>query len=102
MRHRGRRRCAMPVLQTGRKPDDVTWPDFLDCAALALNPAKAGGHDQGLPERMRVPRRARARLECHVCAGRACRIVRAEERVDADRTGEISRRPLWWRAAIHY
>ena len=33
VRHRGRRRCAVPVLFTRRKPDHVAWPDFLDRAA---------------------------------------------------------------------
>src|SRR5436305_15227253 len=29
VRHRGRRRRAVPVFFTGRKPDDITRPDFL-------------------------------------------------------------------------
>ena len=47
----------------GREPDHVAGPDLLDRAALALRPAAAGGDDQRLPERMRVPCGARARLE---------------------------------------
>ena len=34
-------------------------------ATLALNPAKAGCHDQRLPERMRMPGGARAGLKGH-------------------------------------
>ena len=57
------RRGAMPVLLAGREPDHVAGPDLLDRAALALHPAAAGRDDQRLPERMRVPGSASARLE---------------------------------------
>src|SRR5581483_11206905 len=61
--HRGGRRRAVPVLFTRREPDDVARPDVFDRAAPALRASRAGGHDQGLTERMRVPRGARAGLE---------------------------------------
>ena len=32
--HRGRRRCAMPMLLARRKPDDIAGPDLLDRPAL--------------------------------------------------------------------
>ena len=64
VRHASCRRRAMPVLLVRREPDHVTRTDLLDRAAFALNPAAAGRDDQGLTERMRVPCRARARLEC--------------------------------------
>jgi hypothetical protein len=63
MRHGGGRRGAMPVLLARRKPDHVAGPDFLDRAALALRPAATGGDNQGLAQRMRVPRGARARFK---------------------------------------
>ena len=63
MAHRRRGRGAVPVLLAGREPDHVTGPDFFDGAALALNPAETGGHDQGLAEWMRMPSRAGARFE---------------------------------------
>ena len=43
--------------------NDVAGADFLDGAARALRPAAAGGDDQRLAERMRVPGGARAGLE---------------------------------------
>src|ERR687898_2500864 len=60
MRHRRRGRCAMPMLLIRRKPDHITWVDFLDRATPSLHPPAAGRDDQGLAERMGVPCRARA------------------------------------------
>lgn len=84
----------MPVLLAGREPDHVARPDFLDRPALTLRPATAGSHDQGLAKRVRVPGRARARLEGDQGAAGPGRIGRAEQRVDADRAGELLRRLL--------
>ena len=53
----------MPVLLARREPDDVAGADLLDRAALALHAAEAGGDEQRLAERVRVPRGAGARLE---------------------------------------
>ena len=94
MRHRGRRRCSMPMPQAGREPDDIAGPDFLDRPALRLCPAEPGRDDQRLAERMRVPRTARARLERDVPAGYARRIARLEQWVDAHRASEVIRRSL--------
>src|SRR5215470_1758397 len=63
MSHRGRRRGAMPMLFTGRKPDHISTPDFLDRPALALRPPKTRRNDQRLTEWMCVPRGTRTRLE---------------------------------------
>ena len=73
MSHRGRRRSAMPMLFTGRKPDHITGPDFLDRAASALRPTKTGRNDQRLTEWMRMPGGASTRLERDVCATHARR-----------------------------
>jgi len=73
MSHRGRRRSAMPMLFTGRKPDHIAWPDFLDRAASALRPTKTGRNDQRLTEWMRMPGGASTRLERDVCATHARR-----------------------------
>src|SRR5690348_1078291 len=94
MCHCGGWRGAVPMLLVGREPDDIAWADFLDRAAFALDPAAAGGDDQGLAERMRVPRGARAGLEGDAGAGNARRVRRTEQRVDAHRAGEILRRSL--------
>ena len=74
MRHRGCWRGAVPMLFTGRKPRDITWPDFLDRPAFALHPSEAKRDDQRLTERMRMPGGAGARLEGDACTGHPCRI----------------------------
>ena len=63
-------------------------------AALPLRPAAAGGDDQRLAERMRVPGGARARLEGDGIGGRARRGADRKQRVDAHGAGEPVRRPL--------
>src|SRR5947208_3999025 len=40
VRHRGRRRGAVPMLLTGRKPDHIAWPNFLDRTVPTLHPTK--------------------------------------------------------------
>src|SRR4051812_31466712 len=44
-------RGAMPMLLSGREPDNVAGMNFFDRAALALHPAAAARHDQSLTER---------------------------------------------------
>src|SRR3954454_23471843 len=75
--HCSRRTRAVPMLLARRKPHDIAGPDFLDRPALALHPAEAGGDNERLPERVRMPRGARTGLEGHVSAGRARRIAHA-------------------------
>src|SRR6476660_2844061 len=48
MRHRRRRRRAMPMLFTGRDPHHVAGPEFLYGAAPTLHPAEAECDDQRL------------------------------------------------------
>jgi hypothetical protein len=84
----------MPVLQSGREPDNVAGPDFLDWPVLALHPAQAGCDEQCLTEWVCVPRSTGAGLECNAAAGHPCRIARLEQGVNADRTGEIFPRSL--------
>src|ERR1700683_245094 len=67
MRHRGRRRRTVPMLLTGRKPDNIARPDFLPRAAPTLHPSEPGGDNQRLAERMRMPGGAGSRLECNAC-----------------------------------
>jgi hypothetical protein len=61
VRHARGRRSAVPVLLAGRERDHITRPDLLDRTAFALSPAEARGHDERLPERMRMP--------CSSCTG---------------------------------
>src|SRR5208337_766664 len=63
MGHRAVGRRAVPVLLARLEPDDVAGPDLLDRAALPLRAPETGGDKQRLPERVRMPRGARARLE---------------------------------------
>jgi hypothetical protein len=92
MRHRHCGRCAMPMLQTGR--DHISRPNFLTRPAVAPDPAEARRDNQSLPERTRVPCGAGTPLECDTAATNTCRIGRLEQRVDADRAGEVFRRSL--------
>ena len=71
---------AVPMLLVGREPDDVAGVNFFDRPALALGQAGAGGHDEGLAQWMRVPRRSSAGLECY--AAPATRPVRAPGTAD--------------------
>src|SRR5579864_963481 len=88
VRHRGGRGGSMPVLLAGREPDHVTGADLLDRSTFALGPATAGRDDEGLAERMGVPRGPRARLEGDAGALHECRIGCLEERVDPHGAGE--------------
>src|SRR6266404_3011548 len=89
MRHRGRRCRAVPMLLARWKPDYIAGTDFFDRSALALRPVKAGCDDEGLTERMGVPRGAGAGLEGDVTTADACRVAHLKHRVHADRAGEI-------------
>src|SRR3954451_17875344 len=55
VRHGGGRRSAVPMLLARLEPDDVARPDLLDRTTLALHETEAGGDDQRLAERVRVP-----------------------------------------------
>src|SRR4029079_8614829 len=94
MRHRRRGRRAVPMFLAGRKPDDVARPDFLHRTVPALRPAAAGRNDQCLAERMGMPGGARSWLECNAGADDTRRIGRLEQRIDANRSGEIVSRSL--------
>ena len=79
---------------TGRKPDHVAWPDFLDRAAPTLRAAAASRDNQRLTEWMRVPSGTRTRFECDVCATDACPVGRIEQRINPNRASELIRRSL--------
>src|SRR5438093_7082119 len=57
----------MPVFLTGRKPHDIARLNFLDGAALSLDPAAAECDDQGLTEWMPILCGPITGLECDPC-----------------------------------
>ena len=92
--HCGLRRCAVPMLQSGREPNHIVRANFLNGTAFALNPSHPGRDDQGLPQGMRVPGRPRARLECDAPGGDPPWFSYWEERVDPHSSGEVVPRSL--------
>lgn len=46
---------SVPVLHTGRDPDNIPLPDLLYRPPPPLYPTSASGHDQDLAERVGVP-----------------------------------------------
>src|SRR5262249_7574082 len=94
MRHRRRRRCAVPMFLAGRKPDHIARPDFFDRTAPTLRPADACSDDERLPERMGMPGGAGPRFESDAETGRARRLGCLKKRIEADGACEIIRRSL--------
>src|SRR5436305_13311974 len=76
-------RGSVPVLFTGRKPDDIAWANLLDWATCALHPSTARCNDESLSKRMCVPRSSRTRFEGHDGALNKRRIRRLQEGMDA-------------------
>src|SRR5918993_1266025 len=87
-------RGAMPVLLARREPDHLSGADLLDGPTLTLNQTVAGRDDQGLAQRMRVPRGAGAELEGHARAADAGRIAGLEQGIDPDGASEPVGRPF--------
>jgi hypothetical protein len=58
--HSLRRRRAVPMFDTGRKPDHIARQNLFPRSTFDLHPSAAHRDDQRLAERMRVPSRARA------------------------------------------
>src|ERR1043166_5612386 len=69
--HAGVGAGAVPVLLARRNPHGVAGADFAHRPALGLHPARAEDDVERLPERMGVPRGARARLEAPAIASPA-------------------------------
>src|SRR3954463_12053379 len=94
VRHRVCRRRPMPMLFARRKPDNVTRPDLFDRSAPALRASGTGSDDQRLPERMGMPRGARAGLERHGGADNASGSRSLKQRIYPDGAGEPFGRTL--------
>jgi hypothetical protein len=76
VRHGRGRDGPMPMLLAGWEPDHITAPDLFDLSAFALRPAAASRHDEGLTERMRMPRGPRTGLESYAGPLHKCGIWR--------------------------
>src|SRR5438552_13159522 len=63
VRHGSCRRSTMPMLQSWRKPNHITGPNFFYWPTFALHPTNARRDDKRLTERMSVPCCARAWLK---------------------------------------
>lgn len=95
VRHRRRRRCAVPVLLVRIHHDHVARTDLFDRTAPALVQPEAEGDDERLAERMRVPVASRARFEGNVRTICASRRVLLKQRIKADGPREmLGRRSL--------
>src|SRR3981189_1919715 len=81
----------MPMFFTGRNPDHIAWPDFAHRTTLGLDPADAREDVQGLAERMRVPCRARSRVERHPVRGNPRRRLGCNDRILPNCAREIFR-----------
>ena len=79
----------MPVLFARSKEHDVTGPNRLDRPPVTLHASEPGQDQDGLPERMGVPGRPRARLEGD--GGARERAAAGERRVDPNVAGKIIR-----------
>jgi len=74
---------------TRRNPHDIARAHFFNRAAIALNPAEAGGDQQGLAQGMRVPIGARAWLEGNAAAGDTRGLRCLKQWIDAHRSSKI-------------
>jgi hypothetical protein len=84
-----RSRCSpMPMLLSRRKPNHISGMNLINRAALSLNPATSGSHNQSLPQRMRMPRSTRSRFERHAGATNKRRIGSLKERINPHRAGK--------------
>src|ERR1700678_715058 len=94
MGHGGVGSGAMPMLLSGREPDYVAGMDLYDGASFVLRPSAACGDDEGLAERVGVPRGPCAGLEGDAGGGNKRRIRGLKEGVDADGAGKPIRGAL--------
>src|SRR5205085_731153 len=92
VRHGGRRRRTVPMLQAGWKPHHIAGTNFFDWSAFTLRVTATARDDERLTKRMCVPRGACARLERDARAGSARRCVGLEQRIYSHCAAEPIRR----------
>jgi hypothetical protein len=80
---------AVPVFLARGEPDDVAGTEFFHRPAPALGQTGAFGHDQVLPEWVRVPRGASAGLKRDESTGYAGGGGGMQQRFDAYGPGEV-------------
>src|SRR5689334_2162768 len=99
--HARTRGGSVPVLFTGRKPDDITRANLLNRYAFALGPAAARRNDERLSKRMSMPCGPRTRFEGYCGTLNQRGIGRLEKRVNAYVASEPLGRSLcrWLRAS---
>src|SRR5579875_3571667 len=85
---------AVPMLLARRDPHRVAGADLADRPAPGLDPADARRDVQRLAERMRVPGRARARLEADPGRAQPRRVGRLDDGILPDGPGETRRAHL--------
>jgi hypothetical protein len=76
----------MPVFFTRRKLHYITGMDFLNRAVPALYPTTTGGDNQGLPQRVGMPRCASARLKGDTGGSHAARFGGVKQGTNPYRT----------------
>ena len=92
--HRCRWSRTVPMFLARRAPDDIARPDFSFQSSVAFDPTTAGGNDQRLSERVRVPCCSSTGLEGDTNGEDACGLGRLRQRVNPDGSGEVLIWPL--------
>ncbi len=92
MRHRAVGARAVPVPLIWLKDDDIPGFNWFNRTAIALNPAKASGNNQRLPQWMRMPGGPRAGRKRDICTPDAGWLPRLRVALYSDTAGEPLRR----------
>ena len=92
--HGTTRRSAMPVFDACRARDNVASPDDLYRLAFLLGEPDAGGHNQSLTCRMRMPGGAGTRFKSDIRAGNLNLVIRYEQGINPHATGKVLRWPI--------
>src|SRR5437773_8132138 len=79
---------------TGREPDHIARPNFLDRSAPTLSPSESRRDEQRLTEWMCMPSGASTRLESDACPANTRRFGCLEQRVNPNCPGKIFGRSL--------
>ena len=78
----------MPVLLTRSNPEDIARPDLFHRASVSLSPATTSGHNQRLPEGMRVPCGSGTGLKCNARSLNPSRLRALQQWINSYRASE--------------